>query len=176
MSNVLVVDLREEHELLSSRLLGNDSKIEILNIPSRSIFANIDYLVAQSAKMPVWLICASGRRSKAVKERYFSNNNEIKSVPVGVQDIEVKENASFGEFPVERVVKQKGSGGLGIQQMIQYAFVAMLLLVGLAVWFVPKKQYAVAIIFLLAIGVGSQAVTKSCLMNRLLPTNDFTPV
>jgi len=176
MNNILVVDLREEHELLSSRLFGRDSKVAILNIPSRSIFANVDYLISHSAKMPVWLICASGRRSKAIKERYFPQNDGIKSVPIGIQDIGVKENASFGEFPVERVVKQDGQGGLGIQQVMQYAFVAMLILIGCIVWFAPEKHYTLAVITLLVVGILSQAVTKSCLMSRLLPKNDFIAV
>jgi len=172
-NNILIVDLREEHELLSSRLVGADSKVQIVNIPSRSMFANVDYLVAQSAKMPVWLICASGRRSKAIKERYFPRNDGVKSVPIGIQDIGVKENASFGEFPVERVVKQQGQGGLGIQQFMQYAFVGILLLIASVVWFAPKKHYALAVIAILSAGILSQAVTKSCLMSRLLPKNDF---
>lgn len=34
---ILIVDLCEEHELLSSRLTGIDSMVQILNISSRSI-------------------------------------------------------------------------------------------------------------------------------------------
>lgn len=174
-SDILIVDLREEHELLSVRLTpaSADTHVNIVNIPSRSIFANVDWLLRQSAKMPVWLICASGRRSNSIKERYFPQNDGIKSVQAGVQDIGVKENASFGEFPVERVVKQQGQGGLGIQQYMQFAFVAMLTIVGCVIWFAPKKNYALAIIAAFGIGVLSQAVTKSCLMSKMLPKSDF---
>lgn len=172
-NNIFIVDLREEHELLSSRLTSTDDKVQIVNIPSRNIFANIDYLVAQSAKMPVWLFCASGRRSRAIKEHYFPQNDGIKSVRLGIKDIGVKENASFGEFPVERVVKQTGRGGLGIQQFIQYVFVVMLLLIGCVIWFSSSKLYALAVVIVLALGILSQAVTKSCLMSRLLPNNSF---
>lgn len=172
-SDILIVDLREEHELLSARLTPADNRVNIVNIPSRSIFSNVDWLISQSARMPVWLICASGRRSRAIKERYFPQNDGIRSVSLGIQDIGVKENASFGEFPVERVVKQQGQGGLGIQQFMQYAFVGMLLLVVCVVWFVPNKFYVLAVIATIIVGILSQAVTKSCLMSKMLPKNDF---
>jgi len=177
LSEVLIVDLREEHEILSARLTPaiDDNRVNIVNIPSRSIFANVNWLIQQSAKMPVWLICASGRRSKAIKERYFPQNDGIRSVPIGVQDMGVKDNASFGEFPVERVVKQNGQSGLGIQQFMQYAFATMLMLVACVVWFVPNKIYVLAVIGIFIVGILSQAVTKSCLMSRLLPKSKFVP-
>jgi rhodanese-related sulfurtransferase len=174
-SDILIVDLREEHEILTVRLTPAtaDTQVNIVNIPSRSIFANVDWLLRQSAKMPVWLICATGRRSNSIKEQYFPKNDGIKSVTAGFQDIRVKENACFGEFPVERVVKQQGQGGLGIQQYMQYAFVAMLTLVGCVIWFAPKKYYALAVIVALGVGIMSQAVTRSCLMSKMLPKNNF---
>ena len=81
----LIIDLREEHELLESRLISPDGTYEIINIPSRHIFANIGWISKQTEKRPVWFICASGRRSQAIKEHYFGRNDGIKSSEGGLK-------------------------------------------------------------------------------------------
>lgn len=177
MSNdILIVDIREEHELLSSRLIPLDSNVNIINIPSRNLFSNVEWINSQSAKMPVWLICASGNRSKSMKELYFSNNDGIKSVDEGINYLQNGKASSPNDFPVERVVKQNGTGGFGLQQYIQLAFSIMLLLALVIVYLTPNRVYALVFIGTLFIIVLGQALSKSCMMSKFIPKSRFIPI
>jgi rhodanese-related sulfurtransferase len=142
----LVIDLREEHELLEKKLVsnGNSNRYEIVNIPSRHIFANVDWIKKQTEKRPVWLICASGRRSQAIKDQYFATNDGIKSSVGGLTfgfDKQVGESVD-----AEHISIQTGEGGLGMQQYMQVAFAMMLLVSALLVYFKMSRSTTLAVI------------------------------
>ena len=74
----LIIDIREEFELLEKKIVPTTTKYEVVNIPSRHIFANIEWIRKQSELRPVWIICASEGEA-AIKDQYFPRNDGIKS-------------------------------------------------------------------------------------------------
>jgi rhodanese-related sulfurtransferase len=174
----LVIDLREEHELLESRLVSPDGTYEIINIPSRHIFANVKWITKQTEKRPVWLICASGRRSQAIKDQYFGRNNGIKSSEGGLtlwgRDGS-GDRSGTGNTSVDpsRIEVQPGTGGYGIQQIMQMMFALMLSVITIAIFFGLKREYLLLMCGAMLAAVVGQLVTKSCLMGRLVPKSEF---
>ena len=170
----LVIDLREEHELLESRLISPYRTYEIINIPSRHIFANVGWISKQTEKRPVWLICASGRRSQAIKEQYFGRNDGIKSSEGGLKLLGGNRGGS-GTVSVDqsRIEVQYGTGGYGIQQIMQMMFALMLSVITIAIFFGLKREYLLVICGVMLAGVIGQLVTKSCLLGKLVPKSEF---
>jgi rhodanese-related sulfurtransferase len=179
----LVVDLREEHELLENRLVSPGNRLvspsetyEIINIPSRHIFANVDWISKQTEKRPVWLICASGRRSQAIKEQYFGRNDGIKSSEGGMKllggnkDGKGRENVSVDP---SRIEVQSGTGGYGIQQIMQMMFALMISVITISIFFGLKREYLLLMCGAMLAGVVGQLVTKSCLLGKLVPKHEF---
>lgn len=166
----LVIDLREEHELLESRLVSQDGVYEIINIPSRHIFSNVDWITKQTMKRPVWLICASGRRSQAVKEQYFGSNDGIKSSDNGLK---------FGSGGVSvdpsHITVQHGRGGFGIQQIMQMMFAVMLSVITISIFFGLKREYLLLLCGVMLTAVVGQLWMKSCVLGKLLPKAEFLP-
>lgn len=169
----LVIDLREEHELLDEKIVSTDGTYEIVNIPSRHIFANLDWINKQTEKRPVWLLCASGRRSQAIKDKYFSSNDGIKSSYAGLAfgfGKEIGEHIDGGHVTIV-----KGRGGYGIQQLMQLAFASMLIIVMTLVFFNVRRDIVLSVTGLMIIMVLGQVFTKSCLLGKIVPKSVFTP-
>lgn len=175
----LVIDLREEHELLEKKLVGNgngnsnNSKYEIVNIPSRHIFANVDWIKKQTEKRPVWLICASGRRSQAIKDQYFATNDGIKSSAGGLSFGFDTQQSAGESVDADHISIQQGEGGLGMQQYMQVAFAAMLLVPALLMYFKASRLTILAVLGALIFAVLSQTFTKSCLLGKIVPKSVF---
>jgi hypothetical protein len=166
----LVIDLREEHELLESRLVSQGGTYEIINIPSRHIFANVDWINKQTEKQPVWLICASGRRSQAIKEQYFGRNDGIRSSEGGLKFGSGSENMSVDSSRIEVL---SGRGGYGIQQIMQMLFALMLSVITTAIFFCLKREYLLVLCGVMLFSVIGQLVTKSCVLGKLVPKSEF---
>ena len=180
----LIIDIREEHELLEKKLVPVNQKYEVVNIPSRHIFSNTEWIRKQSEMRPIWIICASGRRSKAIKEQYFPRNDGIKSSENGIKSIYDYEqpNKPISNLDSTKSVDNKylrikyGKGGLGMQQYMQLAFSAMLVLCGVLVYMnVSKNIVLVCISFMVAFVVG-QTYTQSCLLGKIIPKSTFIPI
>ena len=178
----LVIDLREEHELLENRLVSPDGTYEIINIPSRHIFANVKWISKKTEKRPVWLICASGMRSQAIKDQYFGRNDGIKSSEGGLKLLGVRvcaigngNRSGSGTVSVDpsRIKVQSGKGGYGIQQIMQMMFALMLSVITIAIFFGLKREYLLVMCGVILAGVVGQLVTKSCLLGKLVPKSEF---
>lgn len=170
----LVIDLREEHELLEEMLVSPDGKYEIVNIPSRHIFANVSWINHQTEKRPVWLICASGRRSQAIKDKYFPKNDGIKSSNGGLSfgfDKTIGESVNGDHITIKY-----GQGGFGIQQYMQIAFSGMLVVALSLVYFNVKRNISLAIILAMIVSVLGQTFTKSCMLGKILPKSVFIDI
>ena len=172
----LVIDLREEHELLESRLISPDRTYEIINIPSRHIFSNVGWISKETEKRPVWLICASGMRSQAIKDQYFGRNDGIKSSEgglklLGVRACVIGNRSGSGTASVDpsRIEVQSGTGGYGIQQIMQMMFALMLSIITIAIFFGLKREYLLVICGVMLAGVIGQLVTKSFLLGKIVP-------
>ncbi len=168
----LVIDLREEHELLERRLLSPDGTYEIINIPSRHIFANVEWIAKQTEKRPVWLICASGRRSQAIKDQYFGRNDGIKSSEGGLALLSGNGSGNTSVDP-SRIEVQSGTGGYGIQQIMQMMFALMLSVITLAIFFGLKREYLLLMCGTMIAAVVGQLVIKSCILGKLVPKPVF---
>jgi rhodanese-related sulfurtransferase len=173
----LVIDIREEHELLGSRLVSPGNRLvspgetyEIINIPSRHIFANVEWINKQTEKRPVWLVCASGRRSQAIKEQYFGRNDGIKSSEGGLKFVTGSKNVSVDP---SRIEVQPGTGGYGIQQIMQMMFAIMLSVITIAIFFGLKREYLLLMCGTMLAAVVGQLVTKSCVLGKLVPKSEF---
>lgn len=172
----LVIDLREEHELLSEIVVpvSGDDTYEVVNIPSRHIFANVDWVKKQTEKRPVWLLCASGRRSQAIKEQYFASNDGIKSSHGGL-------SFGFGDKPLgssvdaAHITVVKGKGGFGIQQIMQLAFACMLSVIVILAFFNVRRDVMLAVGGLMIAAVLGQVFTRSCLLGKVVPKSVFVP-
>ena len=107
------IDVRDEHELLDSRIVAPNEETLIINIPSRNIFANVQWIKATAAKgTKITLICRSANRSQKVKTLYFAQDDNIVSLDGGIKNPMVK--------------LEHHTGGLGLQQILQLVFATIL--------------------------------------------------
>jgi rhodanese-related sulfurtransferase len=149
------IDVRDEHELLDSRIVAPNEETLIINIPSRNIFANVNWIKATATKgTKITLICRSANRSQKVKTLYFAEDANIVSLYGGIKNPLVK--------------LEPHSGGLGLQQILQLVFATILtgILIGSFVIDVKELRYfIVGIIFFIIY----QVFSKSCLIGKYVP-------
>jgi rhodanese-related sulfurtransferase len=61
------IDIRDEHELAESQIVPPNDETLVLNIPSRNMFANVEWIKSMEASgVKVILICRSANRSQNV--------------------------------------------------------------------------------------------------------------
>jgi len=173
---VLIVDVREENELLESKIVPVAENVQVVNIPARHIFANLDWLRSQPGT--VWLICRSGARSGALKTKYFPEDVNIKSSAGGVGEFMLENKTNDGEnehINPQTVEIIQGKGGFGIQQYLQLAFATMLLVVALLNTILPKVQLNYVIYAMICV-ILYQIYTKSCWLGKMVPKATFEPI
>lgn len=147
------IDIRDEHELAESQIIApNDDDTLVINIPSRNIFANVDWIKSVQAKgIKVTLICRSANRSQMVKELYFANDENIASLEGGINNPTIK--------------MKHFSGSLGLQQILQLVFALILTCILLASFYMNilhLRYVIIGIIFFIIY----QVVSKSCLIGK----------
>jgi hypothetical protein len=177
----LIIDIREEFELLEKKIVPTTAKYEVVNIPSRHIFANTEWIRKQSELRPVWIICASGRRSQAIKDQYFPRNDGIKSSQSGIKiiydseqfDKLIQNHDSTKSVDNKYLRIEYGEGGLGMQQYMQLAFSAMLIVCGGLVYMNVNKNFILVAIVAMIVFVLGQTYTKSCLLGKMIPKSIF---
>jgi rhodanese-related sulfurtransferase len=151
------IDIRDEHELAESQIVSPNDEILVINIPSRNMFANVDWIKSMEANgVKVTLICKSANRSQNVKKLYFSTNENIVSLDGGISN------------PGITIKKLNSWGGFGIQQILQLVFVIILTCILVASFYlqINKLRYAmVGVIFFILY----QIVSKSCLIGKYVP-------
>lgn len=75
MSDYLFIDIRKSDEVYFNRL-DKSSKYDIYYIPMYMIRFNVDMIKGLNYKN-IYIICYSGKRSQFIKDKYFSDNNNI---------------------------------------------------------------------------------------------------
>lgn len=163
----ILIDLREEFELLNLQLTSTDPTLLIMNIPSRAIFSNIDWINEVSNLTPIYVMCRSGVRSKKIKNKYFKNNDNVKSIDGGIKKIE--DSTLFKN----RVKIIMGSGGLGLQQYMQLVFICMLLFILLLLYSGINTKYIMLFILLMILFIGYQIYTQSCFIGAMIPLSEI---
>lgn len=81
----IIIDVREEFELLELQLISINPSLFIINIPMRAIFANQSWISDMSTEHTIYIMCKSGNRSGKIKTKYFINNENIKSLSGGIK-------------------------------------------------------------------------------------------
>jgi hypothetical protein len=105
----------------------------VINIPSRNIFANVDWIKSLESKgLKITLICRSANRSQIVKELYFANDENIVSLEGGIKNPNIE-------------MKQL-SGSLGLQQILQLVFTVILTCILLASFYINIQHLRYIII------------------------------
>ena len=156
----IIIDLREEFELLELKMVSQDPSVLIINIPSRSIFANKSWISRLSKDHKIYLVCKKGIRATNIKNTYFKNNKNI--VIGGGVKAELK-------LPKNKVQLVNGPGGLGMQQYVQLVFVCILLLLLVLHYFNADKKYIMGLLVLFILFIGAQVITKGCLISSIVP-------
>ena len=113
---IYFIDLREEQELTQSRIIPKNDEITVLSIPSRYIFANKEYIEKISKDSSVYLLCRSGNRSSQIKNKYFSNNNNVISIDGGIKSL----HPWRFKMPI---LNNKNIQGLPVAERVNYGFV-----------------------------------------------------
>jgi rhodanese-related sulfurtransferase len=89
------IDIRDEHEVAENQIVAptttGNNDILVMNIPSRNIFANVEWMERITKKgVKITLICRSASRSKKVKDLYFADNEKITSLDKGIANPNIK--------------------------------------------------------------------------------------
>ena len=162
---MLVIDIREETELLDVHLESENPLIDIINIPERNIFANVDYINKLSEKYSlIYLICKTGERSDGVKKRYFSTSSAIRSYQGGWKDLELRKE----KIKID-VIHNYSLLNMGPQQYMQFIIVLFLIsMIGMNIWNI-SIIYINLCLALMAGFILFQVFTKSCLVTSVIP-------
>ena len=151
------IDIRDEHELAESQIASPNDETLVINIPSRNMFANVEWIKSMEASgIKVTLICKSANRSKNVKKLYFSSNENIVSLDGGISN------------PGVTTINKVNAWGFGIQQILQLVFAGILTCILIASFFlqINKLRYAMmGVIFFILY----QIFSKSCLIGKYVP-------
>ena len=154
------IDIRDEHEVAENQIISpNNSDVLVMNIPSRNIFANVEWIDRITQKgVKITLICRSGSRSKKVKDLYFSNNDNITSLDNGIANPNIK----------LKPINTKSNLGLGLQQILQIMFTTILLFILIISFYtqIDIVRYTLAVIIMLIL---YQVISKSCLIGKYVP-------
>lgn len=161
----IIIDIREEFELLESHIEPITNSILVINIPTRAIFANKKWI--KDSNVPIHIICKSGNRSNNVKNTYFKDNKNVKSVNGGIKKLE--ENPFFKN----KVKIVKGKAGLGLQQYLQLVFICLLSIILLLLYLGVDKKNIMIFISMCILFIGYQVYTQGCWLSSFLPLSDF---
>jgi len=153
----IIIDIRDESELLDSKMHTFDENTYILNIPTRNIKFNIEGINKLSKKYKIYLVCRSSNRSDKVKNKYFKDNENVISVSGGIK----KENELFN------IISEKG--GMGFQQIMQIIFSIILLVIAILLFMKINRNIILLIISIMIILILLQAFTKSCVLSKIIP-------
>ncbi len=159
-NNIIVIDIRDEHELNEKYLDTTNLDIKLINIPSRNIKFNKDYIVNLSESNKVYIVCKSGNRSSKIKELYFKNNKNIISLEGGIENI--------NKLDTDIEIK-KGDNKYGMNQYMQIIFMCILLFITLLIYLNVDKKIILSILILIIFFIYYQIYTKSCILSKIVP-------
>ena len=157
----IILDVREESELKEKHLETDSVELEIINIPMRHIQFNIPYIKRLADNGKVYLMCKSGTRANKVKNKYFSNNDNVVTLDGGITKIK------DSEFKDD--VKEISSGkksNLGMQQYMQIMFMFIMLISFVLI--IYDQRYAMLYVMIVIVMILYQLFTKSCVLGKFM--------
>ena len=75
-----IVDVREEEELKTKRLISKNPNIKVINVPTSIIKSQVDFVNSLSKKGKVYLGCRRGIRTNKIKNELFDSNPNVISI------------------------------------------------------------------------------------------------
>jgi rhodanese-related sulfurtransferase len=166
LMSTLIIDIREEQELLDYQIVSKNGSTIIINIPTRSIFANVDFINQLSGQFDaVFIVCRTNRRAKEVKNRYFSENPKILTLEGGWKAI----MAGNSPIPGLDVIDNSSLLNLAPQQYMQSVIVAFLCGVVLLNYKEVDRKYISGLLLAFAGFIAYQVLTKDCTLTRVIP-------
>jgi rhodanese-related sulfurtransferase len=166
-----IIDIREEHELKEMWFISQNNDTKIINIPSRHIKFNIEFIInlVTNENNPVYLFCRSGSRANNIKRKYFAHIENIKVYEGGMKKLE-RNNNSDKDLRLNIIIEKKQgllSVNFGIQQYMQFMFLSILAGQFIVLYYnVPFGiQIFNGIIITLIL---LQIITKSCVLGKVL--------
>jgi rhodanese-related sulfurtransferase len=157
----IILDVREESELKEKHLETDSVELEIINIPMRHIQFNIPYIKRLADNGKVYLMCKSGTRANKVKNKYFSNNDNVVTLEGGITKIK---NNEFKD-DVKEISSGKKSN-LGMQQYMQIMF--MFIMIIAFVLIIYDQRYAMLYVMIVIVMILYQLFTKSCVLGKFM--------
>jgi hypothetical protein len=168
------IDIRNSDEVLSARF--DNKMLKFINIPANMIRFNLAYLrdLVESNKYErIFLVCNSGNRSSMVYNKYFANDNLLKSIIVNkrIQFNNFDHSGKINMFPdlnLEfRIIRGPIFNLYNMMRVIQLVLGTVLLLSGIGLYKKTKKQWIVWIM----IGFGLMAIfnglTATCTISKI---------
>ena len=161
-----IIDIREEFELKKLQIIPNQKDIIIINIPSRHIQFNIEFINYLSKQNQVFIICRSGSRSNKVKKDFFNNNNII------ALDFGVKDEKKINNFGKIKLLHKSNSfiKSQGVTQYMQLMFLSIITIHLVALLTKINKNYIMIFDIFLILFILSQILTQSCVLTKILNT------
>ena len=109
----------------------------------------------------VYLMCKSGTRANKVKNKYFSNNDNVVTLEGGITKIK---NNEFKD-DVKEISSGKKSN-LGMQQYMQIMF--MFIMIIAFVLIIYDQRYAMLYVMIVIVMILYQLFTKSCVLGKFM--------
>lgn len=166
-----IIDIREEHELKEMWVISQSKNTKIINIPSRHIKFNIEFIInlVNNENNPVYLFCRSGSRANNIKRKYFAHIENIKVYDGGMKELERNNNSDKDKRLNIIIEKKQGllSINFGIQQYMQFMFLSILACQFIVLYYnVPFGIQIFNGIMIMLILL--QIITKSCVLGKVL--------
>ena len=163
MNNLIILDIREDFEVLENNLISNSPNVFIVNIPSSLLFSNISWIEKMTQKnTKILIICTSSKRSKVIKQKYFLNNNNVIVLDDGVK-------GNLSKYNIKLV---KGSGGFGLTHYYIISFLLILFTILLLhLSRLNKKMMSPYIIFIILFFIYTLFIHKFFIINYLTKKN-----
>ena len=157
----IIIDIREESELNEKSLETDSVELEIINIPMRHIQFNLPYINRLAENGKVYLMCKSGTRANKVKNKYFSNNDNVVILEGGITKIKDSEC----KVDVKEISSGKKSN-LGMQQYMQIMFMFIMLISFVLI--IYDQRYAMLYVMIVIVMILYQLFTKSCVLGKFM--------
>lgn len=173
----IFIDIRKSDEVYSKRF-GLSNAYSTYNIPMNMIRFNVENIMNHLNYVDViYIVCQSGSRSKFIKDKYFSNyenikvnkNLQFKNLNIGNNDVKLSENENIDAS----VIGDEQFNLYSIARIIQFILGISIILLGGYTYFMifkTKKYNTVPLIILILLGVMAliNGLTSTCTISNVL--------
>jgi len=164
---MIILDIREEDEITEMRIQPVNDDLQVLYIPSRMIFGNVDFLLRMAKTNKIWIMCKSSRRAQKVKDMYFKDVDSIKVIKGGILQISDENDINKELYKIIY-----GNRTLSIQQIMQIIFIILLIGLCFVYWFYNKYYLMVAGVIIGIVLL--QVIMRFCLLGMIIPWKKYT--